>query len=414
MDDRNRTDQPGGDFSRTTPLVRPDLGRTGTRLAQPPPTGRVPASQVKPPRRGIPIWVWLLAAGGLVLLGVVVLVLVYFLFSQPGFAMVVRGAPPGSDVYVDNISRGVTSVDGSIKVTGLKAGKRLVRVSHDGYTDFNISVSGQDGDVRTIVAQLVASGEVKTPSSLAKEIDDKGPMLLVGAGEFIMGDDNHNPDEKPAHKVTLPDFYIDKFEVTNEQYKKFCDATKHPVPTNPWWDDHYFSDHPRSPVLGVSWDAAAAYATWVAKRLPKEEEWEKAASWDPGTQKKRQWPWGDAADPSRANAGGTQRAVDVGQFLAGASAYGVQDLAGNVAEWVDAYYQPYPGVQTASPDFGTRNRVVRGGTYKGSFEDARATRRLYHPPQLNEAEKKNRAFLIGFRCAISADDAKIQDLVRQR
>jgi iron(II)-dependent oxidoreductase len=338
-------------------------------------------------------------------------VLVYFLFSQPGFSAVVRGAPPGSDVFVDNISRGVTSADGSIKVTGLKAGKRVVRVSHEGYTDFNTTVSGKDGEVKTIVAQLVSTTE--TPGTLPKEIDYDGPMLLVGAGQFIMGDDKHNPDEKPAHPVTLPDFYIDKFEVTNEQYKKFCDATKHAYPTNPWWDDKYFSTHPRSPVLGVSWDDASAYANWTGKRLPKEEEWEKAASWDPNAKAKRQWPWGDSSDQSKANVGGA-RTMDVGQFSSGASFYGVQDMAGNVAEWVDAFYQPYPGNQTPDPNYGTKNRAVRGGTYHGDLDDARTTRRLRHPPQFNEAEKKNRAFLIGFRCAIAADDPRIQNLLRQK
>jgi iron(II)-dependent oxidoreductase len=346
------------------------------------------------------------------LVAAVAAVLVYFLLNKPGFTVVVRAAQPGSDVYVDNISRGVTSADGSIKVTGLKAGKRNLRVSHEGYTDFNTTVSGRDGDVKNIVAELVSSAQ--TPSAKPKEIDYNGPMLLVGAGEFIMGDDNHNPDEKPTHKVTLPDFYIDKFEVTNEQYKKFCDATKRAYPINPWWDDRYFSAHPRSPVLGVSWDEASAYANWAGKRLPKEDEWEKAASWDPGAQKKRQFPWGDSPDQSRANAGGTPRTTDVGQFPGGASFYEVQDMAGNVAEWVDAFYQPYPSNQAANSDFGTRNRVVRGGTYKGNIEDARTTRRLFHTPQLNQAEKKNRAFLIGFRSAIAADDPRIQDLLRKR
>jgi iron(II)-dependent oxidoreductase len=223
-----------------------------------------------------------------------------------------------------------------------------------------------------------------------------------------MGDDNHNPDEKPVHRVTLPDFYIDKFEVTNEQYKKFCEAAHHPCPTNPWWDDHYLANHPRSPVLGVSWKDADAYAKWAGKRLPTEEEWEKAASWDVAGQKKRQWPWGDNADPSRTNVGGTQRTTDVGQFPGDASPYGAQDMAGNVAEWVSSFYQAYPGNQSSTPDMGTKNKAVRGGTYKGDINDARTTKRYYHSPQLNEAEKKNRAFLIGFRCAISADDPRLQ------
>ena len=332
--------------------------------------------------------------------------------------MVVKGAPPGSDVYVDNISRGVTALDGSTKVTGLKAGKRLVRVSHDGYIDFNTSVTGLDGDSKLVVANLVASGEVKTPpTTLANQIEYNGPMMLVGAGQFIMGDDSHNPDEKPTHKVTLPDFYIDKFEVTNEQYKKFCDETKHPPPPNPFWDDHYFSDHPRSPVLGVSWDDATAYARWAGKRLPTEEEWEKAASWDPAGNKKRTWPWGDDADASRANVGrttGETHTMDVGQLPNGASAYGVQDLAGNAAEWVDSFYQPYPGNQTANPQFGTKNRVVRGSSYYGSLDFARNTRRLIHEPQLSSAERKNGAFLIGFRCVVSANDPKLQERLRVR
>jgi formylglycine-generating enzyme required for sulfatase activity len=409
MDDGKRMDQSGVDFGATTPLIRPD---GGTQQFRPPPSPapRPNQPQAKPPRRRIPIWVWILAAGGFLFAVLVAAVVLYFLLSQPGFTLEVRGAPPGSDVFIDNVSRGVTTSSGSIRVKGLKAGKRLLRVSHAGYTDFNDTVSGKDGEVKSIVAQLVASNQ---PASASKEIDYNGPMLLIPAGQFTMGDDNHNPDEKPAHKVNLPDFYIDKFEVTNEQFKKFCDANKRPYPINPWWDNQYFSAHPRSPVLGIGWDEAAAYANWAGKRLPKEEEWEKAASWDPNTQAKHQWPWGDSPDPSRANVGGTPRTTDVGQFGSGASFYGVQDLAGNVAEWVDAFYQPYPGNQTANPDFGTTKRVVRGGTYHGGFDDARTTRRLFHSAQLNAAEKKNRAFLIGFRCAIGADDPRIQNLIRQ-
>ena len=61
-------------------------------------------------------------------------------------------------------------------------------------------------------------------------------MILISAGEFLMGDDNHDPNERPAHKVTLPDYYLDKFEVTNEQYQKFSQQAHRPCPTNPWWD----------------------------------------------------------------------------------------------------------------------------------------------------------------------------------
>src|SRR5205085_6761929 len=244
--------QPEGDYGATTPLIMPkeearrearrmreEAEPTGELEPQPEPQ-RAPPPQQRPvaaPRRGIPAWVWIIVA--VFFLAMVAFVLFFVLLRNPGFTMVVRGAPPGSGVLVDNVSHGVTSGDGSIKVPGLKAGKRVVRVTHDGYQDFNTSVSGNDGEVKTVIAQLVPTGQQPAEAGLPREIDYNGTMLLVGAGEFVMGDDNHQPDERPAHKLTLPDFYIDRNEVTNEQYKKFCDATHRSYPTNPWWDDHY-------------------------------------------------------------------------------------------------------------------------------------------------------------------------------
>jgi iron(II)-dependent oxidoreductase len=333
--------------------------------------------------------------------------MLYLTHSDPGFTMIVRGAPPGSDVFVDNVSRGVTSVDGSIRVLGLKPGKRLVRVSHEGYTDFNTSVSGKDGEEKTIVAQITQAAK-KSP---IQEIDYNGPMMLIAAGEFLMGDDNHKVDEKPARKVTLPDYYIDKFEVTNEQYKKFCEEKKR-CPTDPWWGKNYFSQ-PTMPVVGLSFDDASAYAAWAGKRLPTEEEWEKAASWGPSADKKRIWPWGDSSEAGRATLG-VDHTSTVGSNPTGASAYGVQDMAGNVLEWVNAFYQPYPGNTATDPNFGTVNRVVRGGSFHSDVEDARTTRRIYSPPQFSAAEQKERSWLIGFRCAVSADHPKVQELIRSQ
>jgi len=352
---------------------------------------------------------WLVGAGAIVILLAGAAGLAWFLLRQPGFIMIVRGAPPASDVFVDNISRGVTSSDGSIRVPGLKAGKRVVRVSRDGYIDFNTTVTGQDGDTKIVVAQLVASN---SQPSLPNEIDYNGPMMLVAAGEFVMGDDTHNADEKPAHKLTLPDFYIDKFEVTNDQYKKFCDATKHPRPTNPWWDNDYFGKG-NMPVVGVNFADASAYAAWAGKRLPTEQEWEKAASWGPNATKKRSWPWGDDNDASRATLN-TDHPATAGSKPDGASAYGVQDLAGNVMEWVDAFYQAYPNSTASDPNFGTNNRVVRGGNFHSDIDAARTSQRFYAPADFTVAQKKERSWLIGFRCAVSANDPKLQDRLRSQ
>jgi formylglycine-generating enzyme required for sulfatase activity len=349
--------------------------------------------------------------GGVFLLAIGV-ALYFFMHSTAGFTMVVVGAPPGSDVFVDNVRRGVTSPDGTIKVPDLKAGKRLVRVSHTGYEDFNTTVSGKDGEDKRVPVTLTqpsVAAEAK-PEGLPREIDYNGAMLLVGAGEFIMGDDAHNAEEKPAHKVTLPDFYIDKFEVTNGQYKKFCDETHRAIPTNPWWDNKYFSD-PKMPVVGVAWADAAAYAQWAGKRLPTEEEWEKAASWGPDTMKKRQWPWGDSPEQGHATIG-ANHPTPGGQNSSGASAYGVEDMAGNVLEWVNASYQPYQGNTASDPHFGATNRVVRGGHFKSEMDDARTSRRFYAPQEFTAAEKKERSWLIGFRCAVAADDPKLQERLK--
>src|SRR6185295_13480766 len=122
---------------------------------------------------------------------------------------------------------------------------------------------------------------------LPVEVDYNGKMAFIPAGEFEMGSD--------VRKVTLPAYYIDKYEVTNADYKKFCDATGHPYPKSTFMfgafkqktpaeaDEEYFTQHPNSPVIGVTYEDAAAYAAWAGKRLPREDEWEKAASWDPNT-----------------------------------------------------------------------------------------------------------------------------------
>jgi iron(II)-dependent oxidoreductase len=256
-------------------------------------------------------------------------------------------------------------------------------------------------------------------TQLPNEIDYRGQMVLIPAGEYPMGDDAHNPEERPVHQVTLPDYYIDRYEVTNRQYREFCDAQtpRRAYPANPWWDTNYFPGQPDAPVVGVSYNDAVAYATWAGKRLPTEEEWEKAASWGQGATAKRMWPWGNESDSSRANVARTEensRPSNVGQNANGASAYGVHDLAGNVAEWVGSFYQAYQGNQTADSNFGQTNRVVRGGSWRSSLDDTRTTRRFFHAPTFSRSEAQQRSWLIGFRCAIAANDPRLQQTIRSR
>ena len=192
-------------------------------------------------------------------------------------------------------------------------------------------------------------------------------MILIPAGEFIMGSPEGEGDanEHPQHPVFLNAFYIDKYEVTNALYKQFMSATGHIAPL--FWDDEEYN-HPNQPVVRVTWHDAVAYAEWAGKRLPTEAEWEKAARGTDG----RIYPWGNEWDSSKCNSGvsgdGYEYTAPVGSFPAGASPYGVMDMAGNVWEWcADWYDKDYYSSQSSQqnpkgPDSGTY-RVLRGGSW---------------------------------------------------
>jgi formylglycine-generating enzyme required for sulfatase activity len=252
------------------------------------------------------------------------------------------------------------------------------------------------------------------PTALPATVDYKGEMVLVAAGDFTMGSDTGGDESKPAHKATIPAFYIDKTEVTNAQYKEFCDATGKQPPAD-LWEKGYFEKRPNAPVLGVSFSDAKAFAAWAGKRLPTEEEWEKAASWDPATKTKREFPWGAAFENGKA-AFGLETTSDVGSFPSGASPSGALDMAGNVAEWVDAYFQPYPGDTSSNPNFGEINRVVRGGHFGSKTDDfLKTTKRIYVRPTIASGEDEEKLFAaaIGFRCAVSADDARFREALKK-
>jgi formylglycine-generating enzyme required for sulfatase activity len=260
----------------------------------------------------------------------------------------------------------------------------------------------------------VPSAAPVAETNLPSSITYKSEMVLVSAGEFTMGSDSGGDESKTAHKVTLPAFYIDKYEVTNAQYKEFCQATGKTPPPDPFWEQGYFENRPNAPVLGVSFDDAKAYASWAGKRLPTEQEWEKAASWDEKLAAKLEFPWGNTFERGKSSFG-LKTTSDVGKFT-GASPSGAMDMAGNVAEWVDAYFQPYPNNTTTNSAFGETNRVVRGGHFGSKTnENLKTTKRIYVPPTVASGEDEEKLFAaaIGFRCAISADDARLQEFLKK-
>ena len=276
-------------------------------------------------------------------------------------------------------------------------------------------IASQETDKTIVPSTPLTAAPITSPTTadLPKQIEYKGAMLLVAAGEFTMGSDTGADEAKPAHKVVLPAFYIDKTEVTNAEYKKFCDATGKPPP-NPHIEKDYFTLRPNAPVVGVSFAEAKAYADWAGKRLPTEEEWEKAASWDEATKTKREFPWsGDFQKSSVAFQ--TAKISDVGKYAGGKSPSGALDMAGNVLEWVDAFFQPYPNSASSNPEFGEKNRVVRGGHFASKSPDSlKTTKRIYIPPTVASGEdgEKLVAAIIGFRCAVSANAPAVADVLQ--
>jgi formylglycine-generating enzyme required for sulfatase activity len=216
----------------------------------------------------------------------------------------------------------------------------------------------------------------------------KADRVVIPAGVFTQGSTRGDEDERPARKVTLKAFSIDRTEVTRGDYAacvaaKRCKAPPHETPV-----DAADPSFLKLPMTDVDWNDAQAYCKFAGARLPTEAEWEKAARGEDG----REYPWGNDADCERGNWGSFEgegpcadknpgRPMPVGQFPSGASPYGVLDLGGNVWEWVADKYDEDP-----------KRRVVRGGSCCSYFVGPRAANRNAWAPQHRDGD-------LGFRCA---------------
>jgi formylglycine-generating enzyme required for sulfatase activity len=295
-----------------------------------------------------------------------------------------------------------------------------------------------------------------TPNAQQKQ-DAALTGIMIPAGPFIMGSNKTDKtgkqqeyglvkplflDEHPQHRVELPAFYIDTYEVTNQQYKQFVRASNHAEPfewtqngynllpsrlkatdvkTLRWIASEYFkfdldtnamnkaqllqamfadwAKKDRLPVTGVDWHDASAYCAWAGKRLPTEAEWEKAARGPDGLE----FPWGNQWSTEQTNIGDDTDweggIAPVGSYANNRSPYGVYDMAGNVWEWVEDWYQAYPGSDYQSKDFGTSQKVIRGGGggvghYSLSF--------FFRSAMRGNAEPSAKSADVGFRCAWDA------------
>lgn len=283
-------------------------------------------------------------------------------------------------------------------------------------------------------------------------------MILIPEGTFFMGSTNQDIEdllktdrtieaerlesEMPQREVYVSAYLIDKYPVTNEQYKRFIASggyTQRAFWSNAGWQyivqarpqenhelESVLTGEPEYPVVNVSWYEAEAFARWTGKRLPTEAEWEKAARGTDG----RRYPWGNVFDKTRLNCAEAklERPTSVTQYPQGQSVYGCFDMVGNVWEWVadwydSQYYRHAPTKDPQGPTMGEKNpyfgrpeevgisiyelkpspaskalspcKVLRGGSWNGSgVVHVRCANRDYDEP----AYKND---TIGFRCARS-------------
>jgi formylglycine-generating enzyme required for sulfatase activity len=191
------------------------------------------------------------------------------------------------------------------------------------------------------IAERAITGKQLVVGSPSPRQPFEPEMILIPAGEFLMGSDPHKDKdaldrEQPQHTLYLPDYYIAKTPVTNAQYAAFVQATGYKMPKH-WENGEIPAGKDAHPVVNVSWDDAMVYYKWLAEAtgksytLPSEAEWEKAARGTDG----RLYPWGNTFDQGKCNVGksGIRGTAPVDKYPQGASPYGVLDMAGNVYEW---------------------------------------------------------------------------------
>lgn len=255
----------------------------------------------------------------------------------------------------------------------------------------------QDNDNEVICIHLekiieVVENEWGYPFKIVKDVDLLD-MVLVEGGEFMMGNNNGGSNEKPEHKVKVKSFYIDKYEVTVEQYLKFCDETGRQKPAATWSLE---SNHP---ISNISWEDANSYAQWAGKRLPTEAEWEFAAR---GGNKSKNYTYSGGNELEKVawhaeNSDGKPHPVG----KKNPNELGIFDMSGNVKEWcADWYSEDYYSFSTSDnpqgPITGER-KVFRGSSW---FSQAATIRLTIRGHNISSFYIDN----LGFRCATDVEE----------
>ena len=308
--------------------------------------------------------------------------------------------PTGAEVYLDGNNTGKTT---NCVLDSIEAGKHTVILKKENYKNYEEEVTVEANKTVTINATLISLPDLE--------------WCYVSAGWFTMGsaDSTAEEHESPEHNVYLDSFYISKYEVTNAQYCEFLNAYGNScgdnvcIDLNSSYCDIYYQDgkyyvkegKDNYPVVEVTWFGAKAFCEYYGWRLPTEAEWEKAAR---GTDK-RKYPWGDHEpyydgkyyanyNPGSYDEDGYEYSSPAGSFPEGASPYGCMDMAGNVWEWVNDWYDSY--YYSTSPDHNPQgpstgfDKIIRGGSWLRYPVHIRCSEREPQSPQNSVSD-------IGFR-----------------
>ncbi|MEQ7125817.1 ergothioneine biosynthesis protein EgtB [Actinopolymorpha sp. B11F2] len=343
--------------------------------------------------------------------------------------------PAEAHDYIGLVRRKVLDSLETVRLPGDSPGQTLLS---DGFVYRMVIQHEHQHDETMLATHQLRKGDPVLPATDAEPAPvDGGPLpeeVFVDAGEFVMGtstDPWAYDNERPAHTVDQPAFWIDTTPVCNREYLAFIADGGYDEPR--WWTDTGWEWRCRSgkrtpafwvrdgdtwlrrrfghtellpmdePVQHVCWYEADAYARWAGKRLPTEAEWEKAASWDPVHATKRRFPWGDdPAGNEHANLGQIRfHPAPVGSYPLGASPVGARQMLGDVWEWTSTQFTGHPGFcvfpyrEYSEVFFGTDYIVLRGGSWATDPTACRATFRNWDYPI-------RRQIFAGFRCARDA------------
>lgn len=331
------------------------------------------------------------------------------LFVADGLPKTERQNLPPRSVIQDYLSDVRERVFAYLETAPLDQDERLWR--------WLLQHESQHNETIVLLLQLLDALPARSPDC-GFAISDQPDMVPVAAGFVELGSESLDAidNERPMQRLWLPEYWIDRYPVTCEQYREFMAAggyrddrhwseagwawlQQHPVSQPLYWTDSSAFD--RHPVCGVSWYEAEAYANFVGKRLPTEAEWEKAARFDPQTGRSRSYPWGEAfPTPDRCNHSlANGQTTPVNAHPLGDSAIGCADMLGNVWEWTADWFAGYPGFTPypykgySQTYFDHQHRVLRGGSWATRPWALRCSFRNWYHPHV-------RQILAGFRCAM--------------